>query len=195
MTLAVLILRQSLNTSMYLCKGPVLKYRRRIRRVEGTVTVTYLRVECTPYLEVLYRLFNSARKDQWKVAILVMELLLCIPISNAVVERLFSLMSRIKTKSRCSLSNKRMSKLIRLCLDGPPFNEFDATPFVEDWFTHSERRISQNRRKTYAQRKSDEPKRAKRIIDEESSDEEEESNDYDDYNESSSSSLEDMFVY
>ena len=122
--------------------------------------VTYLLVECTPYLEVLYRLFNSARKDQWKVAMLFMELLLCIPISNAVVEKLFSLMSRIKTKSRCSLSNKRMSKLIRLCLDGPPFNEFDATPFVEEWFTHSERRISQNRRKTYAQRKSDEPKRA-----------------------------------
>ena len=70
----------------------------------------------------------------WGRVLLLVELIMCLPISNALVERLFSLLKRIKTKQRCSLPNVRTAKLIRVCLEGPSLDKFDATKHVENWW-------------------------------------------------------------
>ena len=66
-------------------------------------TKRYLNPSATPYLRVWRRLFDSARNNEWNLILLLVELLFCIPISNAKVERLFSLMKRVKMDSRASL--------------------------------------------------------------------------------------------
>ena len=95
----------------------------------------------------------------WGRVLLLVELIMCLPISNAVVERLFSLLKRIKTKQRCSLSNVRTAKLIRVCLEGPSLDQFDATKHVENWWGETRRRIQQGKRKRYAPRKAKAKKR------------------------------------
>ena len=115
--------------------------------------VTYLNVDSSSYLKTWYKLYNSSRQLNWGRVLLLVELIMCLPISNAVVERLFSLLKRIKTKQRCSLSNVRTAQLIRVCLEGPPLDQFDATKHVENWWGETRRRIPQGKRKRYAPRK------------------------------------------
>ena len=60
-------------------------------------TTTYLNPSTLSHKRVWYTLFNSSRKSRWSNILLFIELLFCLPISNAAVERLFSMMKRLKT--------------------------------------------------------------------------------------------------
>ena len=64
----------------------------------------YLDVSKTEYRVVWHKLFDSSKCCEWKSALLLVKLMFTLPVSNAKVERLFSLMSRIKTYARNSLS-------------------------------------------------------------------------------------------
>ena len=85
----------------------------------------------THYLRVWKRIFTSSRKEEWNMVLLLVELLLSIPISNAKVERMFSLMNRVKTDSRAALSEHTLKNLIRIRMEGPPLEEFDPTPAIQ----------------------------------------------------------------
>ena len=74
--------------------------------------VTYLNVETLSYPELWYRIFNSSRKSNWSKVLIIAELLFCFPISNAVVERLFSLLKCIKTKQRTVPHHGRLENII-----------------------------------------------------------------------------------
>ena len=50
---------------------------------------------------------------------LLVELLFSLPVSNAKIEQMLSLMKQIKTNGRSSLSEKFLSALIRICMEGP----------------------------------------------------------------------------
>ena len=89
--------------------------------------VMYLNVDQSSYSKLWYTLFNSSRETQWSSVLLIAELLFCLPISSTVVERLFSLMKRIKTKGRCSLGKVRVSQLLRICLHVPSIEDFEPT--------------------------------------------------------------------
>lgn len=65
------------------------------------------------------------------MVLLLVELQLSIPISNAKVERMFSLMNRVKTDSRAALSEHTLKNLIRIRMEGPPLEEFDPTPAIQ----------------------------------------------------------------
>ena len=93
----------------------------------------YLDPSRTHYLRVWKRIFDSSRKDRWNMVLLLVELLLSIPISNAKVERLFLLMNRVKTDFRASLSENTLNNLIRIQMEGPPLEEFDPTPAIQLW--------------------------------------------------------------
>ena len=67
------------------------------------------------------------------MVLLLVELLLSIPISNAKVERMFSLMNRVRTDFRASLSENTLNNLIRIQMEGPPLEEFDPTPAIQLW--------------------------------------------------------------
>ena len=50
--------------------------------------------------------------------------LIC-PVTNSKLERLFSLMNRVKTDWRSSLSRDRLDVLLRISEDGPHLEEFN----------------------------------------------------------------------
>lgn len=65
--------------------------------------------------------------------LLLVELLFTPAISNAKVERLFSLMNRIKSDSRASLSQPILSALGRICMVIPECDLFDLIPAITLW--------------------------------------------------------------
>ena len=64
------------------------------------------------------KIFQSSRRDTWTLVLLLIKLLFLLPVSNAKVERLFSLMNRIKTDFRSSLSQKTLKNLVLICMEG-----------------------------------------------------------------------------
>ena len=46
---------------------------------------------------------------------------------------MFSLMERIKTNERSSLSENVLSSLVRICMEGPECKNFDAVPAMTLW--------------------------------------------------------------
>ena len=87
--------------------------------------------------------------------LLLVELLFCLPVSNAVVERLFSMTKRIMTRLRCSLGQIRLNHLIKISLEGPSLKEFDAMPAIDIWARKTTRHPNQRERKRYKSRNKD----------------------------------------
>lgn len=77
----------------------------------------------------------------------LVELLLSIPISNAKVEKMFSLMNRVDTDSRAALSEHTLDNLVRIQIEGLPLEEFDPTPAIQLWASSANRRVNQGARK------------------------------------------------
>ena len=50
-------------------------------------TTNYLNHSGLSYTRLWHKLFNSSRKSEWSNMLLLIELLFCLPVSNAVVER------------------------------------------------------------------------------------------------------------
>ena len=66
---------------------------------------------------------------------LIVQLLLVLPASNAIVERGFSAMRRIKTDWRCNLAAGTLDHLMRISLEGPPLSSFDPGKTVARFFS------------------------------------------------------------
>ena len=85
--------------------------------------------------------------------------------SQAVVERLFSLLKINVSCSSQKYENEahvRTAQLIRVCLERPPLEQFDATKQVENWWREARKRTQKGKRKRYAPRK-EEAKKKKHI--------------------------------
>ena len=57
--------------------------------------------------------------------------------SQAVVERLFSLLKINVSCSSQTYENEAhvlTAQLIRVCLEGPPLDQFDVTKYIENWW-------------------------------------------------------------
>ena len=134
-------------------------------------TVQYLDPSRTHYLRVWKRIFTSSRKEEWNMVLLLVELLLSIPISNAKVERMFSLMNRVKTDSRAALCEHTLNNLVRIRMEGPPLEEFDPTPAIQLWASSANCSPNQRARKQYNSR--DSAKRPKVLIEQDDSSPEE----------------------
>ncbi|XP_065671716.1 zinc finger protein 862-like [Hydra vulgaris] len=115
-------------------------------------TVKYLAPDKTEYRKVWYQIFSSSMKKDWSSVLLLVELLFVLPVSNGKVERLFSLMNRIKTDTRNRLTEKRLNNLIRVCTDETNSGEFDVNPAIELWAEDTLRRPTQESRKTYSKK-------------------------------------------
>lgn len=127
-------------------------------------TVRYLDPSRTHYFRVWRRIFDSQKRQDWQMVLVLVELLFAIPISNAKVERLFSQMKRVKTDSRSSLTEDRLNSLLRIGLEGPDIKDFNPTAAVKLWMETANRRIHQTKRKKYKARESTK-KRPKVLID------------------------------
>jgi hypothetical protein len=68
------------------------------------------------------------------------ELLLITPISNAVMERMFSTMARMKPHLRNRMSRDRLDSLLRISEEGPSVKDYDPTAAIERWYGQKKRR-------------------------------------------------------
>jgi hypothetical protein len=74
------------------------------------------------------------------------KILLLFPISNAVVERSFSTMNRIKTKARNSLNEEHLEAMMAIS-EGPSCENFDSSNIAPRFFTLKERRPTYQRKR------------------------------------------------
>ena len=117
-------------------------------------TTKFLNPQKTDYRVVWRSIFESSQRSHWKLILLIVKLLFTLTVSNAKVERLFSLMNRVKTDTRNSLSQHRLSGLLRICMEGLPFSDFDPVPAMVLWNDSVKlRRPNQQKRKEYKPRK------------------------------------------
>ena len=107
-------------------------------------TIKYLSPSSVDYRKIWHQLFVSSRSKEWNLILLLVELLFCLPVSNAKVERLFSLMNRVKTDSRASLGESRINSLLRIVMEGPTIDDFDPIPAIDLWATDAVRRPNQH---------------------------------------------------
>ena len=70
-----------------------------------------------------------------------MELIFSLPLSNDQLERCFSRLKIIKTNRRSCLGEDKLENLIRIQLEGPLLQQWDASRAVELWWTDKSRRI------------------------------------------------------
>ena len=60
--------------------------------------------------------------------------------SNGRVERLFSSLELIKTNRRTLLSEDHSEDAVRIAVDGPPFEQWEADDAVQLWWSDKRRR-------------------------------------------------------
>ena len=76
----------------------------------------------------------------------LVELYFIIPVSNAVIERFFSRMKRVKTSKRGSFTNERLEKLFRIEETGDPLDKTTVVSAMKSWYTDKARRPNQTSR-------------------------------------------------
>ena len=91
----------------------------------------------------------------WKGAMLLIEICLCAPVSNASLERLFSQMNIVKSNTRNRLKNDALNAVLRIKISDISINEFHETYMqrcANFWYNRKSRRSNQPKRKTYKKR-------------------------------------------
>ena len=102
--------------------------------------------------------------NSWKATLLLVELCLCAPFSNASLERLFSHMNIVKTTVRNRLSNESLNSTLRIRVSGISVATFHTTYLkkcVHYWYNAKNRRLHQRKRKAYNKRESKKIKRTR----------------------------------
>ena len=84
--------------------------------------------------------------QNWELPLLLVRLLFTLPISNAVVEQIFSLMKLLKTPMRSVLGNDLPNASIRIC-NGPAPGDFEPARSLEKFIDTKLRRTVQSKRK------------------------------------------------
>ena len=69
----------------------------------------------------------------------LVQIMLVLPISSAVCERGFSSVNRIKSDVRSSLHTETVEDLIRISVEGPQLEDYDARQDVKQWFSQGKR--------------------------------------------------------
>ena len=83
-----------------------------------------------------FELFSGDNnKNDWKPVLLILELVMCAPQSNAALERFFSQLNYIKTNTRGSLSSSSLNSLLSVTIRGPALQEYhnEQVEVVEFW--------------------------------------------------------------
>ena len=115
-------------------------------------TVKYLSSSRHHYRATWFNIFHSSRSFQWQNILLLIRLLFSVPVSNAVLERFFSSLGRVKSVKRASLSQQTLEDILRIQAEGPPMESYDPTNAIKEWDRAKRRRPNQKRRKAYKKR-------------------------------------------
>ena len=132
-------------------------------------TVEFLSPSSRNYRATWYKLFHlSIGSTRWNNVLLLVRLLFCLPVSNAIVERFFGSLKKVKTGRRAALGQKTTEDILTMMTEGPPFEEYDATSAVRSWYSSKSRRLNQKERKSYKKRPLKRPKMSDALSDSES---------------------------
>ena len=77
------------------------------------------------YSDVWAKILTSSKKQSFENILHAIDILMVIPISNAVLEHMFSAMNRVHTDWRNNLDEKRIENLLRTNADGHEPVNFD----------------------------------------------------------------------
>ena len=97
-----------------------------------------------------------------KPSLVIVEVCLCAPFSNATLERFFNQMNLVKTTVRNSYSNDSLNLLLRSHISGITLQDSHKTfvkKCVQYWYNSKNRRLNQRKRKDYQKRQSKKAKR------------------------------------
>ena len=83
----------------------------------------------------VWKIILTKYRDQYPNLCHVIEILSLYPVSNAKVERGFSVVRRVKSDWRSKLNTSTLNHLLFIDIEGPPVSEFDATPHVRKFFS------------------------------------------------------------
>ena len=113
--------------------------------------------------------------DQWRRALMIIEICLIAPHSNAALERFFSILRLVKTLIRSRLDSDILNALMRIKMSCPCLGDFShehCKACVDKLYASKNRRINQKKRK---RRKRDKKLTTAPISDSNSSNESEDS--------------------
>ena len=113
----------------------------------------YISLSTIEYHAVWWHLFHAPVASEWLNALAMVELLFSLPASNSVVERVFSQVSVIKTKKRCSLSNESLDDLLTITSAHVPLKDFCPDNAINLWWKEKVRRPNQKPRRPYKKQK------------------------------------------
>ena len=124
-------------------------------------TINVLSNQTMPPIQIWKLLFCNNETKNLRNILLIAEICLCAPYSNASIERFFSQMRVVKTDWRNKLNEKNLSSLLYIKTEGPTLQDFHdnfCASAVNLWFNDKERRLNQGKRKKYKKRKDAKPK-------------------------------------
>lgn len=85
------------------------------------------------YLCVWRWIFDFDRRNDWSIVLFLVEFLFFIFIFNVKVERLFSLMNRVKIDFRVMFGENIFNSFIRIRMDGSNFEDYDFISVIKLW--------------------------------------------------------------
>ena len=100
----------------------------------------YLNIATEENNTILWKLSNCPQSKEWPNILGVFELLLCLPMSNGHLERVFSQLKLIKSDRRTSLSENRLDSLLRVVTTGPQLSQWDPSGAFDLWWREKRRR-------------------------------------------------------
>ena len=105
--------------------------------------------------KILWQTLRDSKQEDFGNLFLFIELCLCAPYSNAVVERFFNFMKVIKTDWRSRLGANILEGLLRVKIEGPDvcgFAENYRDLAVNMWWEAKDRRPNHQGKRSYKQR-------------------------------------------
>ena len=113
----------------------------------------YISLSTLDYRAVWWQLFHSPDASEWVNILSLIELLFSLPVSNGVVERVFSQMNIIKVKRRTLLCNDTLDDLLTISTANIALSDFSPNEPIDLWWKDKIRRPKQSARKKYKKRK------------------------------------------
>ena len=116
--------------------------------------IQYISVATLDYRSIWWRLFHAPTACDWSNVLKLAELVFSLPASNGKLERVFSVVTTIKTKNRTLLNNQSLDDLLVLNSDAVPLSDFCGDAGIDLWWAAATRRPNQKPRRPYKKRKS-----------------------------------------
>ena len=85
---------------------------------------------------------NEDILKECKNSLMIPELMLINPVSNAKLVRMFSFMSHVKRDLRSRLSRRNLDILLLINEEGPNIANFNAKESIDHWFEDCVRRLT-----------------------------------------------------